>query len=428
MGGNTQKGKYVEGDMIQNSIVIKNTTQDELIRLLSAGNIHDAMRILKMQDNIIGTTHPYFPHYVLEVKKLGKEYIPYSKPLTKEAFEKYPPKIKGKFSLSDKYKGFKDIRDLLEYSYKTQTEIEINNIELMKMIGDEKDPYQEEIDLLLSKTTDWRIKPKEFPEARPYKIVIEGSGISYDYILLRATRIEDNKVFLSNKEQGNDAEFNLVFDLENKKITINIRFNKGFDTSKISLLKYLQFTKSAISKRKFSIIALEFDTVLAEGLLDGFNYESPFGNIDNEIMFVEYITLIEDHYNTEVEIPKEIKNDDLEAIYYLGEALRYGEIEGTWEDGNFDFVIAEDSADNIKNLEDKPFDLSLVASAKVVVFKKEFPIPKIVRTFKSALMKDLDKVKKKVEVLENGDSIKVTFEAKGDKQYIEKFFFKEETQ
>lgn len=49
MGKNKQVAKHVEGDMIQNSVVIKNTTNDELIRLLSAGNIKDAMRILKMQ-------------------------------------------------------------------------------------------------------------------------------------------------------------------------------------------------------------------------------------------------------------------------------------------------------------------------------------------------------------------------------------------
>ena len=423
MGKNKQVAKHVEGDMIQNSVVIKNTTHDELIRLLSAGNIKDAMKILKMQDNIIGTTHPYYPDYTLEVKKIGEDYIPYSKPLTQEAIEKYPPKIKGKFSFSDKYKGFKDIKDLLDYSYKTQTEIEINNIELMKMIGDEVDPYQGEIELLLSKTKEWKLKPKEFPEARPYKIVIEGSGISYDYILLRTTRIEDNKVFLSNKEQGIDTGFNFIFDLKNKKITINIKLNQDVKATKKSLLKYLRFTKSALSKSKFSIIALEFDAVLAEGNLDNFDYDSPFGNIDNEISFVEYITLIEDHYNTTIEIPEQIEEDDLEAVYYLGEALKYGEIKGSWKDGIFDFIIAEEFSGNIKNLGDKPFDLSLVAPVKVIIFEKEFPIPKIIRTFKNAQMKDLDKVKKKVEVLEDGDVIKVTFVAKGDNQYIETFDF-----
>lgn len=426
MGGNTQKGKHVEGDMIQNSVVIKNTTTDELIKLLSAGNVKDAMRILKMQDNILGTTHPYYPYYALEVKKLGQEYIPYSKPLTKESFEKYPPKIRGKFSFSDKYKEFKDIKDLLDYSYKTQTEIEINNIELKKMIGDEVDPYQGEIELLLSKTTDWKIKPKEFPEARPYKIVIEGSEISYDYILLRTMRIEDNKVFLSNKEQEIDTEFNFIFDLKNKKLSINIRLDKDANPTKKSLLKYLKFAKGALSKNKLSIISLEFDAVLAEGNLDNFDYESPFGNIDNEIIFVEYITLIEEHYNKTVEIPEKIEDDDLEAIYYLGEALKYGEIKGTWKDGTFDFIVAEDSTQNIKNLEDKPFDLSLVAPAKAILFEDEFPIPKIIRTFKNAQMKDLEKVKKKVEVLDAGDVIKVTFVAKGDNQYIEQFVFSED--
>ena len=41
-------------------------------------------------------------------------------------------------------------------------------------------------------------------------------------------------------------------------------------------------------------------------------------------------------------------------------------------------------------------------------------------------MKDLEKVKKKVEVLDAGDVIKVTFVAKGDNQYIEQFVFSED--
>jgi hypothetical protein len=426
MGGNTQKGKYVEGDMFQNSVVIKNTTYDELMKCLMAGDIQGAMKVMEMQEKALGVVHPNYPYYSLGIRRIGDNLVPYSKPLSKEAIEKYPPKIMGKFSFSDRYKDFQNINDILDYSYKTQTEIEINNIELMKMIGDEVDPYQGEIELLLSKTREWKLKPKEFPEARPYKIVIEGSEISYDYILLRTTLIEDNKVFLSNKEQEIDTEFNFVFDLNNNKLSINIRLDKDANPTKKSLLKYLKFAKGALCKNKLSIISLEFDAVLAEGNLDNFDYESPFGNIDNEIIFVEYITLIEEHYNKNVEIPEKIEDDDLEAIYYLGEALKYGEIKGTWKDGTFDFIIAEDSTQNIKNLEDKPFDLSLVAPAKALIFEDEFPIPKIIRTFKNAQMKDFDKVKKKVGVLDAGDVIKVTFVAKGDNQYIEQFVFSEE--
>ena len=423
MAGNTQKGKHVQGDMIQNSVVIKNTTHDELIRLLSVGNVKDAMKILELQDKIIGTTHPHYPFYALEVKKVGENYIPYSKPLTKEAFEKYPPSIKGKLYFSDKYKHFRNIKELLDYSYKTQTEIEINNIELMKMIGDDEDAYQDEIEVLLSKATDWKLKPKEFPEARPCKIVIEGSEISYEYILLRTTRIEENKVFLSNEEQGIDTDLNFVFDLKNKKITFNIRLNEK--ATNRSLLKYLKFTKSALNKGKISIISLELDAVLAEGILNNSDYDSPFDSIDTEITFVEYITLIEDHYKTTVEVPEQIEGDDLEAVYYLGEALKYGEIKGTWKDGTFDFIIAEDTAQNIKSLEDKSFDLNFVAPATAVIFKREFQIPKITITFKNAQVKDLDKVKKKAEVLEDGDVMKVTFVAKGDNQYIEQFDFEQ---
>ena len=87
MGGNIQKGKNIEGDMIQNSVVIKNSTYDELMKLLSAGNSNDAMKLLKMQENVIGTVHPYYPHYSLGIKRIGDDLVPYSKPLSQKAIE-----------------------------------------------------------------------------------------------------------------------------------------------------------------------------------------------------------------------------------------------------------------------------------------------------------------------------------------------------
>lgn len=418
---NRQVGKNVEGDMIQDSIVIKNETHDILMKYLIAGDAEGAIELMKTQEKALGVIHPKYPYYSLGIKRVGDDLVPYSKPLSKQAIEKYPPKIKGKLSFGEKYKEFKGIKDLLDYSYRTQTEIEINKIELMKMIGDEADPYQNEIELLLSKTKEWKLTPQEFPKAKPYKIEIKGSGVSYDYILLRVIRIEDSKVFLSNRGQEVNTEFNFIFDLKNNEVNINIKINEDDKLENKILLKYLKFTKSALSNSKLSIIALESDTFLAEGIIDNFNYESPFGNIDYEINFVEYIVLIEKHYKTTIEIPKEIGEADLEAIYYLGKALKYGEIKGTWKDVIFNYKIVAESVGNIKKLEDKPFDLTFVESATVIIFEKEFLIPQVIRTFKDAQIRDLDVVKKKVAILENGDTIKVNVSASGDNQYTERF-------
>lgn len=426
MGNNKQVGKQVKGDMIQDSIVIKNTTYDELMKCLMAGDVQGAMKVMEMQEKALGVVHPNYPYYSLGIRRIGDNLVPYSKHLNKEAIEKYPPKIKGKFSFSDKYKNFKNISDILAYSYKTQTDIEINNIELMKMIGDEVDPYQGELNLLLSETIDWKIKPKAFPKAIPCKIVIEGSEINYDYVLLRTIRIEDNKVFLSNKEQGNSTEFNFIVDLKIKKINISIKFNQDIKATKQSLLKYLRFTKSILTKSKFSIISLELDTVLVEGFLNNYDLETSYANIDNEIIFLEYIMLIEDHYNRTIDIPEQIKEEDLEAVYYLGEALKYGEIKGSWKEETVNFIIEEEFIRNIKNLEDIPFDLGFNGSVKVVIFEKKFTIPKSIKIFENAQIKDLDKVKKKAEVLEDDDVIKVTFIPKGENEYTEKFDFKGE--
>lgn len=168
---------------------------------------------------------------------------------------------------------------------------------------------------------------------------------------------------------------------------------------------------------------MELDSILAEGIPDNFNYDSPFGNIDNEIVFIEYITLIEQEYNTKIKIPKIIEGEELENVYYLGEAIKYREIKGTWEEATFNFIIDEDTRSNINNLDDKAFNLTFVGSGEILVLGKKYPVSKISRTLKNASVKKLKKTKEKVFVLEDEDIIKVIFISNGNSKYIESFEF-----
>lgn len=62
--------------------------------------------------------------------------------------------------------------------------------------------------------------------------------------------------------------------------------------------------------------------------------------------------------------------------------------------------------------------LSYIGSVHAVLFGAEFDFP-FMRTFKCARIVDFEKVKRKAEVLDDGDSIKITFRAGEDNETID---------
>jgi hypothetical protein len=92
----------------------------------------------------------------------------------------------------------------------------------------------------------------------------------FGYIIATFLRVRQTYytlVHLSNKEQGIETWLNFILDIKNQQISINIKLNQDVKKINESLLKYLRFTKSALSRSKLSIIVLEYDGVLAEGIL-----------------------------------------------------------------------------------------------------------------------------------------------------------------
>lgn len=63
--------------------------------------------------------------------------------------------------------------------------------------------------------------------------------------------------------------------------------------------------------------------------------------------------------------------------------------------------------------------------SRVNIFGAEFDL-KYMRTFNCARMRDYEKVKRKVEVLDNGDDIRITFVAGDDKGTVETLKIPEE--
>jgi putative abortive phage resistance protein (AbiGii toxin) len=426
---NTQKAKYVGHDMIQDCFIVNiNNTTSEIDKLMKEGDVNGALDLIKQQENRVGIYHPKYPDYIIGRKTvLGKE-IPYSKPLSKKALEEFPPSIKGKFNIPIKYSKFKNFNELMNFSYRTQTDIEINMVEIKKMLGNDEDPYQEEITSIMdSSTGKWFIKPKPFPEAKPFKITLENSIESFDYVLLRITKISNNnEIFMSNLEQNTDIHFELIFDLEMNKMNFNFKIDDNSRKSKKTELRYLKFLEQANKGQKLNIISLENDVIMASGILDNVNYSGGFESIHKEILFLEDLLVIEEKYNNIINIPEYINQDDLENIGYLATGIKNGCIKGTWEDSNLNLELNENCIEDLKNTNNDPMSIALVSTREFIIFGQKFEVPKHIINFKSAKYDDIEKIKRKLEVYEKGEIIKLKIVPADNNECEEFFDFTEE--
>lgn len=383
-----QHGNKVMGSMYQNCTFIQAPSViDEITKLISQKNYEAAASVVKTQMNQIGAAHPMYPDFVVDIKKSSDKLVLCSKPLNKDAAVKYPPCIKGRFTLSEKYKDFESLEAVLEYSYESQQDIDINMIELKKMLGDVEDPFQGEVGDIVNKDSQFKILHREFPEAKPFKIKLEGYAESYDYVLLRVYKAESGKaIYMSNKEQNADVLFDVKFNIPERTIYLSTKINPNKFVSHKAKLKYLKFFQNIESKNKLSIVSLEDDEVMSEGFLDKFEYTGPFLDSKDEIKFLKSIILIEKKFNITITIPSKIKESDLEAIYYLKTAIEMGVVRGTWKTLVVAITMKENGTSNLLDLEKDLHNIVHISPMDIEIFgvmihiaqvKRELLNPKI---------------------------------------------------
>ena len=90
----------------------------------------------------------------------------------------------------------------------------------------------------------------------------------------------------------------------------------------------------------------------------------------------------------------------------------------TWSEATLTWILDHHFREELINMDKDLHMLSYVGSVHVDLFGAEFDFP-FMRTFKCARIVDFKKVKRKAEVLEDGDSIKITFRAGDDNGTIE---------
>lgn len=385
---------------------------DEAMKYAEEGRINDIERELnKFLDNI-SVKHPYYPDFKIDYAHGNL----ISAPLTPEAAKRFPPSMTftGAIRFGDEY--YNDPNgNPLDYSYRHQLPMTMEVKRVKKYLGERPDPFQDDVAELAGKTMI--AEPPAFPPAFPCSIKI-GTEVFFDYVLLRTQEIEDDGTYvIGNKEQKGYLYFEIRIN-PNKpgQPDFKIKIEKGSNKDR---LKYVKFMNTLSIEKNLHIYLLDESEDFLAGYINDFDLHTGFASVDEEIDYLERVCTIEDYFD--VKLPSEggVSIADFDKIVRISDLIRNDQIEGTWTQATFTGITTQHFRDELKSLENtEVHNLSFVWADHVELFGVELEF-RVLRSFISARIMDYDRVKKKVELLDDGESIKITFCACDDNRAIE---------
>ena len=384
---------------------------DKAVALAEAGSLDSIGSGIKKMLDHISLEHPYYPHF-------GYDYrngMILSKPLTAEAKKLYPTKyvLTGAVRFGDQY--YNDPNgDPLDYAYRHQLPITMEVSKATKLLGEKPDPRQDEVAALEGNTVV--ATPPEFPPAFPCAIKVRDKTF-FGYVLLRTQEILDDGTYvIGNREQGGSFYFEVRINprIPNKP---DFKINMSNATNK-ELLNYVRFMSTLSREKDLHIYALALSEDIIAGYINDMNYKTGFRSVEEEIDFLERVCTIEDYFGVTLSPRGEISNKEYEAVLHISDLIRNNEVKGTWSEATFTGIMSQHFREELINMDKELYMFSYVGFSHVELFGAELEF-RFMRTFNCAHMVDLEKVKRKAEVLDDGDDIKITFRAGDDKGTID---------
>ena len=350
----------------------------------------------------ISVEHPLYPYFGFTY--YGKRIK--STPLNNEAQFKYPVKynLKGKVRLGVNCAD-NLTKDLFGYAYRHQLELKMLVSDAVKLLGNVKDPIQSEAEEFVGK--EIIVEPPEFPKAFPCSIKV-GEKTFFDYILLRIQEVLDDGTFvLGNREQSDSrVYFEVRFDPNNPKkedFKINIK-----DATNRELLKYVRFMNELSHVKSLHIFALERQEDFMTGIIDNVNYKTGFASIEEEIDFLNRICVIEDYYNLSMTVPEVISEEEYKVTLWISDLIMNDKVKFTWTEVSLSGDLEAELKNNLDSLKPVEATISYVICSNVKLFEACFKLC-FMRTCEKAVMKDIEKMKQLVYLINVGDPIKFSF-------------------
>lgn len=377
------------------------------------GNFNGIENNLHLIAEVLSQNHPLYPDYGFEIN--GNKLK--SKALTSDAEKKYPSKYvcRGVAKMGNTFLNRIDA-DTFAYADRHQLQITLSITEAKKLLGTFDDPDQTEAINMVGQTVVR--PPKEFPPAFPCNIKLDDE-IVYEYVELRTAEILDDGTYVVNNSEQKHCHFRIEirfsFADPQKKVYYTM---KTVNPTNLDLLRFTKMMKKASDGSNITIYALNMGKDLMAGYTDPFKYETGFESIDDEIDFLQRVCDIESYTGKSIEIPDQITEREVLQVNYVSELIRGNENEFEWSEQSFKGIIDVRFREAIAEMSDDYHSLAIAGESTVKLFKEEFKLP-ILRKFRCAKIKDMDRFKKKLEYSENGEEIQISFIAGEDNSFFD---------
>ncbi|SCC33156.1 Uncharacterized protein BCZB5J_02619 [Bacillus cereus] len=426
---------------IQNSEVnIVVSIFDQLEAFAGRGMFDEVANLMESICKFIGTKHPLYPHYKYKPVQFGDKFILEHEPLSVEAKEKYPLTHRGKFTISqDQLDGYNNIHELLEDAFFKQEEIEINMSAFTTWLGDH---LVETPNLGTSFTNGkWVIAPEPLPEPLKLKLYFKGdTDINIiDYLEMGVSGKEGNEFILIDNSKQKNAKL-----LVSLLLPINIKSEEQYTiitNAKINLKIKEEFQNNVAAMRSlfyfFKLVADKSKSIALKNLsentdflvISDFSLNDDIVDFEKDYQLADRLYKIEQYYNITFTVPEVIDVHEWEAIEILELNMENKPLIRKLNTLTMN-LDDKKSIVNILNLfesEKTVKKLKLIQTgpnARIELFNSVIPIEKIEIVYNSLRIDDIKRLRGKLEYMDEGETIKVSFIPGDDPEFKEFYYFK----
>ena len=376
------------GDIYQDSVVtienpaiainhIKDNPGDLKLTLASISNVI-------LQEN--GALPPGY-RIALDMKD-GKLDI-YSEPINEEARQRYPQRVKAKARI-DIPTGM-SFQEALNRARISQVPINIEMLDMQKMLGNEIDPFQDRFQEEWKKRR-YKIVPAELPAGKNCEIGIENSPYRYNTVMRIQPVDPDAQIMkISNEEYSKDFILTLIYHIDTKSIDFSYNFN-GKTWS--SVRKFLNFMKVAIPENKLYVRLIEENQDLFSVKLDRILFGDEYGSIDYNLEIAKRLVMIEEQYGIQFATDQDISNEEIELVWLLSNSIMGKPSGFTWENFKMTANFCLEQSENL----DVDACLEFKEVVKMVILGKEIGNLVIKVKLNSVKIANIDEVKESVKM------------------------------
>lgn len=408
-----------------NQITIINSPTEYMSMLIQNGRLEEAARVFKQVYNEAEKLHPLYPNYTYKPVELGSKIVFEHRPANKKVAEQLPLQYRGKFSIEDKdYLQGENLNDFLRRKYFSQEKIKIDMKYIETWIGEQLIDDSISLESHIVDEGEWFILPGKLPPPIKAKLVFsdtETDRVVIDFLELRVVEFNNKKntIQISNiYQKSSPIVISLIIPriFSDKPMTestskINIKIREEFEGTVIAEKTLLEFMKYSSQSSRMCLVEIEKlrEFFMAESIGLDDPHDSKYTNA--RIAILSELMKIENAFNVQFQLPDKMEQDDFNMIEILKSIIQDKEITTTF--GNFNAIFESEGKDGLQkmvsDMEEKPVMIGFREDIEIELFGVNFKNIEASHKLENAVINNPERIRKKLEYLEEGETVKIDF-------------------